>query len=241
MLRRTLLAVLEAGEPVVVIVDGSTDGSGEEAQELAREHPLLEVRRLPVNGGKGAAVLEGLRVVGPSCQAALVMDADGQHPAGQIREFFELSDRHPGALIAGVPVFGPDAPRERVWGRRVGNSLAWLETLGMGPRDALFGFRVYPVAATRRVLEPLRWGRGFDFDTVAAVRLVWEGVPVVNAPARVFYPPKSGGGVSHFRYVRDNTFLAVAHARLLAGMLARLPQLLALQRQRRARRPLNSL
>jgi hypothetical protein len=66
-----------------------------------------------------------------------------------------------------------------------------------------------------------------DFDTEIAVRLVWAGVPVVNQPTRVHYPP---GGISHFRVWRDNVLISAMHTRLFFGMLWRLPRLLARKR-----------
>jgi hypothetical protein len=155
------------------------------------------------------------------------MDADGQHPAEKIRPFFELGEKHPEALICGVPVFGPDAPAERVRGRLVGNSFAWLETLGLGPADSLFGFRLYPVEASLRVMERTRWARRFDFDTVLSVRLSWAGVHCLNVPVPVVYPPRQSGGVTHFRYLRDNLLLVAAHTRLLVEWQIHLPRLVA--------------
>ena len=75
--------------------------------------------------------------------------------------------------------------------------------------------------------------RRFDFDPEAAVRLVWAGLPTRNIPARVSYVSAAEGGVSHFRYGRDNAVLTLMHARLMLGFLRRLPLLLL----RRARPP----
>ena len=71
--------------------------------------------------------------------------------------------------------------------------------------------------------------RGFDFDVEAAVRLSWWGVPAINRPAPVRYFRANEGGVSHFRYGRDNIVLTAMYARLLVGFLARLPRLIARQ------------
>jgi hypothetical protein len=68
--------------------------------------------------------------------------------------------------------------------------------------------------------------RRFDFDTESVVRLSWRGVPAVNLVAPVRYFPRDEGGVSHFRYGRDNVLLVGMHLRLLAGFLLRLPVLL---------------
>jgi len=67
--------------------------------------------------------------------------------------------------------------------------------------------------------------RRFDFDPEAAVRLVWRGVPPLNLPAPVRYLRPEDGGVSHFRYWRDNALLSWMHFRLMLGFLARLPGL----------------
>ena len=151
------------------------------------------------------------------------MDADGQHPAERIGPFLATAKKNPEAFLCGVPVFGPDAPPERVKGRIIGNSIARLETLDLGARDSLFGFRLYPVEPALAVMEETRWGRRFDFDTVLAVRLSWAGLPCINIPVPVTYPPRAEGGVTHFRYVRDNLLLIAAHARLLMEWPLRLP------------------
>jgi glycosyltransferase involved in cell wall biosynthesis len=212
--------------PVWVVIDGSTDGSGEALAARRWEDADVRVLRRDRNGGKGAAVLDGLReAAARGFSHALVMDADGQHPASSIPEFMAQSRAHPDAMILGVPVFDPNAPRLRVIGRRISNAWAKLETLG-AIGDSLFGFRVYPVAPLLAIMDSSRWMRGFDFDVEATIRLSWSGVPAINRPTPVRYFRAEEGGVSHFRYVRDNLLLTAMHARLMAGFLRRLPRLL---------------
>jgi hypothetical protein len=57
------------------------------------------------------------------------------------------------------------------------------------------------------------------------VRIAWQGVPIINVPTPVKYLSREEGGVSQFRYLRDNTLLTWMHARLLIGFLMRLPLL----------------
>lgn len=71
-----------------------------------------------------------------------------------------------------------------------------------------------------------RWMRRFDFDPEAAVRMSWRGVRIINMPATVRYFCADEGGVSHFRYLRDNVLLTWMHTRLFFGFLVRLPVLL---------------
>jgi glycosyltransferase involved in cell wall biosynthesis len=226
-LAQTIRETLAVFSPVWVVIDGSTDGSAAEADAMKCDG--LRVLRLEKNSGKGAAVLHALRIASDEgFTHALVMDSDGQHPAASIQPFMELGEKNPEAFICGVPVFGPDAPLERVKGRRVGNFFATVETLGLGPKDSLFGFRLYPVDAARRILENTRAARRFDFDTVLAVRLKWSGWRCINVPVPVSYPPRETGGVTHFRYLRDNLLLIAAHTRLLVEWPLHIPRLVSM-------------
>ncbi len=214
-------------QPVWVVVDGSTDGTLEALQALAREDPDIRVLALPRNQGKGAAILHGLREAGAAGYThAMTLDADGQHPADKIHEFMAASAANPEALILGLPVFDASAPRVRVHGRKLSNWCTELETLGAGIGDSLYGFRVYPIAPLREIMERQPWMRRFDFDAEAAVRLCWRGVRPINLAAPVKYFRPEEGGVSHFRYLRDNVLLTWMHVRLILEGLVRLPFLL---------------
>jgi glycosyltransferase involved in cell wall biosynthesis len=219
--------------PVWVVIDGSTDGSTADVQRLAVGDAGLRVLVLPRNQGKGAAVLHGLLAAQAAGYThALTMDADGQHPAALIPEFMHASLARPDAMILGRPVFDASAPLLRVRGRRVSNAWTDLETLGAGVADSLYGFRVYPIAALAAVMARQPWMRRFDFDTEAVVRLAWRGIKPINRDAPVKYLRPEEGGVSHFRYGRDNLLLTWMHTRLMLEFLLRLPMLL-LRRVRR--------
>ena len=223
----TVRAARAQWNPVWVVVDGSTDGSAQGLQALALKDDGLRVIVLPRNQGKGAAVLHGLELAAAAgFSHVLSMDSDGQHPAECIPAFMAASARQPAAMILGVPVFDASAPGLRVKGRRVSNWWANLETLWTGIGDSLFGFRVYPVDALRQVMRRQLWMRHFDFDPEAVVRLCWRGVRPVNLPAPVRYYRIDEGGVSHFRYVRDNALLTWMHVRLVTGFVLRMPRLL---------------
>ncbi len=223
----TVRGARAAWNPVWVVVDGSTDGTGAALRAMAAEDPGLRVMLLPRNQGKGAAVLHGLEAAAAAgFTHALTMDADDQHPADRIAEFMALSAANPAAMVLGEPIFGPEAPLARVRGRRLSNACANLETLWAGIGDSLFGFRVYPVGPLLALMRAHRWMRRYDFDAEAAVRLSWRGVPALNVRVPVRYLRAEDGGVSHFHYVRDNILLSWMHLRLGAGFLARLPRLL---------------
>ncbi|HWH85068.1 MAG TPA: glycosyltransferase family 2 protein [Burkholderiaceae bacterium] len=223
----TVRAARAQWAPVWVVTDGSGDGTPAGLQAMACNDADLRVIELPVNAGKGAAVLHGLRAAqAEGFTHALTMDADGQHPAELIGAFMQASMRHPQTMVLGRPVFDASAPLLRVRGRRVSNGWTNLETLGAGIADSLYGFRVYPIDALVAVMRGQRWMRRFDFDTEAVVRLAWRGVKPVNLDAPVKYLTAAEGGVSHFRYGRDNLLLTWMHTRLMIEFVLRLPGLL---------------
>lgn len=221
-------AAMGSWAPVWVVVDGSTDGSAEALQGLAAEigdESRLRVMVLAENGGKGGAVLHAVRQADArGFTNALTLDSDGQHPIEEVGKFMAASVADPAAMVLGVPQFGESAPALRVYGRKVSNFWANLETLWGGVRDSLFGFRVYPVKELRAVMEKNRWSRRFDFDPEVVVRLFWRGVKPVNIEAPVKYFSE-GEGVSQFRYLRDNLLLSWMHTRLMFGFALRLPVL----------------
>jgi glycosyltransferase involved in cell wall biosynthesis len=232
----TVEAALNQWAPVWVVVDGSTDHSEHRLSEMAAAEPNLRIWVLPKNVGKGAAVLFGVK----EAQAlgfthVLTLDSDGQHPASSIPEFMQVSLASPGSMVLGEPIFDASAPRLRVRGRKISNWWANLETLWAGIHDSLFGFRVYPIGALISVMRRQPWMRRFDFDVEAVVRLCWRGVQPINLPAPVRYFRPEDGGVSHFRYGRDNVLLTWMHFRLFFGFLLRLP-LLAARRLSQIRR-----
>ncbi|HYH40481.1 MAG TPA: glycosyltransferase family 2 protein [Burkholderiales bacterium] len=229
----TARAARQFWEPVWIVVDGSTDGTADALDAMAKSDPGMKVFVLPSNQGKGAAVLHGICTAeAAGFTHVLTMDADGQHPPDKIPEFMAASAARPDAMILGLPVFDSSVPLVRLKGRKISNALARFETLWGGIGDVLFGFRVYPIAPLREIMERRRSMRRFDFDPEAAVRLYWRGVDPINVPAPVKYLRPEEGGVSHFNYVRDNVLLTWMNLRLVAGMVLRLPMLLGRKRRK---------
>jgi glycosyltransferase involved in cell wall biosynthesis len=207
----------QAWADVTVVVDASTDGSADDLEGV------LVLRRAR-NGGKGAAVQDGLlRAQSDGFTHALIMDADGQHPAETIAPMMAASLANPDAMILGQPAFGPEAPWVRVQGRRLANACTAMLTGGPGLGDALFGLRVYPIRPLLEVMAETHWMRRFDFDPEAIIRLSWRGVRAVRTPVPVRYLSAEEGGVSHFRYGRDNFLLTWMYLRLIRERLSRRP------------------
>lgn len=223
LLEETIKAARAVWSPVWVVIDGSDDGTAASARHLAETDPGLKVMVLETNQGKGAALLQGMVLAkAAGFTHVLTMDGDAQHPAEMIPDFMAAAKRSD-LMVLGRPVFDASAPNIRVQGRKISNWFINLETLNAGIDDALFGFRVYPIDPLVTLMQSHRWMRRFDFDTEAVVRLAWSGVSPVNLAAPVRYIDRADGGVSHFRYGRDNLLLIGMHTRLLVEFALRLP------------------
>lgn len=210
--------------PVIVVDDGSPRDEFLRLQEQLRGLTSVHLIRREENGGKGAAVSAGLRWAGDhEFTHAIQIDADRQHDPSQLPRFLEAARSHPAALILGKPIFGDDVPRSRRWGRQLSRVCTFLATLSFQIQDPLFGYRLYPLWSTLRLLDRSRIPLRMDFDPELAVRLHWTGIEIINIPTPVVYPE---GGVSNFRLFRDNARLSWMHTRLILGMLLRSPRLI---------------
>jgi predicted LPLAT superfamily acyltransferase len=222
----TVARLSEHGLPLFVVDDGSDEATQTVLAALADLYrEKLVLLRLPVNCGKGGAVMAGLRAARKAGYThALQIDADGQHEANDLPLFIDAARANPGAVILGRPTYDESVPKSRLYGRYITRVWVWIETLSFTIRDPMCGFRLYPLDATCALIESVRLPARMEFDIEVLVRLYWRGVGFHSIPTRVIYPE---GGVSHFNVVRDNIRISASHTRLVCGMLWRLPLLLA--------------
>lgn len=223
--RKILPRLVEQGFPLVIVDDASPQSSFDALALLLEEYTddsiLIRHRE---NQGKGGAVITGLKAASQAgFSHALQIDADGQHDINGIKRLVAASARYPGNMICGQPVFDETVSRLRFYSRYLTLVLVWLETLSTEIRDALCGFRLYPLEQTMMLLKKDVMGKRMAFDPEILVRAVWAGIPLNYIPVEVAYPED---GKSHFRYLRDNLEITWMHTRLIAGMLIRLPILI---------------
>ncbi len=210
--------------PCILVDDGSRESCAAVMRGLAARHPLVRYIRSDVNRGKGSAVKAGLlEAKRRNFSHALQIDADGQHDLGDLDKFLEAAKAHPDAVIAGQPIFDASIPKGRYYARYLTHVWVWINTLSFCIRDAMCGYRVYPVDACIDLIQTTPLGDRMDFDVEILIRLYWQGVPIIPLPTRVGYPED---GVSHFRLWEDNAKLSLMQARMFLGMLLRLPELL---------------
>lgn len=173
--------------PVVVIDDGSTDETAAIAEgagaTVLRQHP---------NQGKGAALRAGFRyALDAGVEAALTLDADGQHDPAEIPSFLAAWSAGDVDLVVGGRDF-----RRMPLVRRLSNTiggLAFSWAVGQPIPDNQSGYRLI----SRRIMEAMLDSRetGFAFEVEMIVTCVRERWPIRWVPIRTIY----GGEPSHIR------------------------------------------
>ena len=220
----TLARLSVYAQPIILVDDGSTAEQLRTLDALLATYPQVQLFRREQNGGKGAAVMDGLRIAWREGYShAFQIDADGQHDSSVVPQFLQAAEQSPDVLIAGQPTYDASVPKSRLYGRRITDFWVTVETWSRDVADAMCGFRVYPLASVMQLLERMQLPRRMDFDIAVLVRLYWQGVPMHFLPVAVSYPVD---GVSHFNVWRDNVQISRAHSRLFFGMLLRSPLLL---------------
>ena len=234
VLRDVVEALAGQGLSVILVDDGNEAEAAAKIAAVAGSVEGAALVRRERNGGKGAAVLDGLAYAARHGYThAVQVDADGQHDLARVAELLALAEAHPQALVTGKPVYDASIPRSRAIARWITHFWVAVNTLTFRYIDSMCGFRVYPVAAA---LDVARRGiaQRMAFDTEILVRLLWRGTEVLTLPVSVTYPP---GNHSNFALWDDNLRISGMHAKLFFLMLARLPVLLSRRPWRQEGKP----
>lgn len=207
-----------------LINDGSSTECSQVLSQISKQQSSwLTLYNREQNGGKGAAVIDGLQLaIQQGFSHAIQVDADGQHAIVDIKHFVKACQENPQHLILGQPYFDQSVPKGRLYGRYFTNLWIWINTLSFAIKDGMCGFRCYPLSAVEPLLNSVCLGQRMDFDIEIVVRLYWQGLDVINIPTQVQYPLN---GISHFQLFRDNLLISKKHAQLFFAMLVRFPKL----------------
>lgn len=184
---------------VVVVDDGSNDGTAEAARAAG-----AEVVSLPVNQGKGRALATAFReLFGRGFGAVVTLDADGQH----------LPEEVPVLLAAPAAADLVLGTRDHLFAgmsrvRRLSNrisSRAISFAAGQPLPDVQTGFRLY----RKRLIDGVGFSEaGFEAESAVVVRAARRGFRVVGVPVRLGFV--DGRTTSHFRPLIDSLRIARA-------------------------------
>lgn len=200
--------VLEYCQDLIVINDGSTDGTDGILKGFGQK---IRVLTHPFNWGKGVALKNGLECARDmGFTNAISIDSDGQHSASDLAGFASALLEMPGTLIVGARNLNADGmPGGNTFANKFSNFWFRLET-GISLQDTQSGYRLYPLD---RIDLSGRFTGGYEFELEILVFSAWKGVPVANIPVSVIYPPDR---VSHFKPFRDFARISVLNTVLVA-------------------------
>lgn len=175
---------------IIVVDDGSTDGTGTVAARFQDQLPL-RVLRLPANCGKGAAVATGVHAA--TGDVVIFMDADGATPARELLKMLAALRRAP------IAVGNRWMRGSRVLGREPFRAFsgflyrAYVSLFGLGGVDTMCGFKGFQREVARVLfarLEEERW----LFDTEIMLRARRQGYRIENVP--ITWTSKHGSKLS---------------------------------------------
>jgi dolichol-phosphate mannosyltransferase len=199
------LRSLELGLKVVVVDDASPDGTGDIAEQAAREWPDLEVIRRVDERGLGTAYLTGIRhALAAGASAVITMDCDFSHDPSSIPSFIDaLDEAH--VVVGSRYVAGGSTEN---WGphRKLLSSAANRFARGlfeMPVRDCTSGFRLYRSEVLHNIpLEKIR-STGYAFLVeILFLATQGDGVRIKEVPIR-FRDRERGSGKMGVREVFD--------------------------------------
>ncbi len=202
---------LAASPHVIVVDDGSTDGTGAALDGLS-------VRRIEheVNQGKAAALLAGFKaalaidgVVG-----VVTLDGDGQHRTDDIARVAGKGLEDENAIIVGSRLWDTATfPKSRLRANKVANFwISWAA--GQRIADSQSGFRYYPASVLRRLDLDACATKGFVLESELLILASWAGAPIRSVRIPALYGAETFRP-SHFRPVADITHIVL----MVAGKL----------------------
>jgi glycosyltransferase involved in cell wall biosynthesis len=168
---------------VIVVDDGSTDGTAERVRDM---RVLIVVN--DANAGKAASIWRAAEIaMSDGASGIVTIDGDGQHDPDDLPKIFRAAARRPKAIVVGARLHARDTiPRVRYLANRFANFwVAWAA--GRPIADSQSGFRYYPAAVFNSLdLRHDRWA-SFVFESEVLIAAARTGLEIVFVPISVRY------------------------------------------------------
>lgn len=205
-IRDVVTASLAQCDEVIVVDDCSVDTTSDELDSL----PVTLLRN-EQNAGKAASLWRGMQAaLEKGCEAVITLDGDGQHNPADIPKLINASQRLPQHVVIAARLANREnAPKARLFANNFADFwVSWAA--GQWVHDSQSGFRLYPAALLREVVNESQLRHGFVFESEILIEGARHGYPVVSVPIESIY--RHGARASHFRPVADITLIVRMNA-----------------------------
>jgi dolichol-phosphate mannosyltransferase len=170
---------------VLIVDDGSPDGTGELADALARDHADVRVLHRARKGGLGGAYLAGFdRALAEGADLILEMDADLSHDPADLPRLIEAARAGADVVLGSRYVPGGDVegwPLHRRLLSRAGGRYAAI-MLGLPLSDLTGGFKCFRAGALRALDPDLVHSRGYAFQIELTYQAARAGLEIAEVP-----------------------------------------------------------
>ncbi len=172
------------GEPyeVIVVDDGSRDGTSAQAREIERAHPAIRMKRFEDNHGKGFAVRVGMAMARGDLR--LMADADGATPIAEVKRLEAAIERGADLAVGSRALRDPSVARRVRPHRQVVGNVFNLIVRGLGVwdvTDTQCGFKLFRGAVAADLFGALRT-EGFGFDVELLLLAQRRGYRIAEVP-----------------------------------------------------------
>lgn len=213
-IRDVVARTLAQGIAVIVVDDGSSDGTAEALDGMPVQLLLNEQ-----NQGKAASLWRGFEAAkAAGARAVITLDADGQHYPEDIPRLIQAHRTLPDHIVIGSRLHAREKiPVARYRANRFANFwIGWAA--GYPIHDSQSGFRIYPIALFERLQLRHDRASGFVFESEILIEAGRQGIYSIAVPISVSYGEHHRG--SYFRPVIDIVRIArmIAAKLLMRGM-----------------------
>jgi len=198
-IRQVVKAALLHSPLVIVVDDGSSDGTAAQLEDIN-----VEVLRNEINLGKAGSLWRGLQhAISKGAEAVITLDGDGQHNPHDIPDLLNEARINPQAVVIGARLLNREnAPKARLFANNFADFwVSWAA--GQFVQDSQSGFRLYPRSLIENVNVPCHRSRSFVFESEVIIEAGRRGHRIISIPIVSVY--HENARPSHFNAGSDIT------------------------------------
>lgn len=210
-IREVAEAAMTHADRVIIVDDGSTDGSMDQLDGLD-----LDILSNPFNMGKGYSLQRGLKHgLESGADLLITLDGDLQHDPNEIPRLIMAAENHPARIIIAARLIErKNAPKLRSFANQFADFwVSWAA--GYPVNDSQSGFRLYPSTVVEQVTLNTDKDKGFVFESEFLIEAAKLNFYSISVPVMSIYNPD--GRDSHYRPWRDTWRIV----NMIAGHLLR--------------------